>query len=73
MSIAESKIRITTADEIAAMETKPPTTETVAITVRPPSELAGYLTELAWSQRRSRSDLVVEILHDFAEQEAGNG
>lgn len=63
--------RVTTASELAAMETKPPTKESVPFTIRTKPALAEYLTELAWQQRRSRSELVAEILTDFAERTGG--
>lgn len=43
-----------------------------AITVRVPAPLHEYLTEMAWQQRRSRSELCAEILHAFVERSAGD-
>ena len=68
MRTTESVRHVTAGSELAAMDEKPPTPETVSITVRPPAPLAEYLTDLAWSLRQSRSELIVEILADFVER-----
>ena len=39
----------------------------IPATIRIPPGVHEYLTELAWEQRRSRSDLCAEILTDFVE------